>query len=276
VPAFPFFLINLAMGLTPLRTWTFAWVSFLGMLPGAFVYVNAGMALGSVDSPSEVLSRGVLISLALLGLAPLGLRLVARWKVRLRTVGLVALGLVLLAVAGIGVRSYFRYRTFAVMEVPVTEYANADYPEDPAYRSVHFGQYTGRKLTLVQTDETHFDLVFEAPSPDVAKVVFRDIDVSLMTPGLPEWTKADPGLTRIALTDRQWNRQQVRFDRGSSPGKTARRPFTTTAGSPFHWATTSASSSTTPDSPTGSTGITWSTGSTQPGPGFRWTVSARC
>ena len=42
VPLFPFFLINLAMGLTPIRTWTFFWVSLAGMLPGTFLYVNAG------------------------------------------------------------------------------------------------------------------------------------------------------------------------------------------------------------------------------------------
>jgi len=50
VPAFPFFLINLLMGLTPIRTRTFYWVSQLGMLPGTLVYVNAGTELGAVDS----------------------------------------------------------------------------------------------------------------------------------------------------------------------------------------------------------------------------------
>ena len=45
VPAFPFFVINLVMGLTPIRTWTFYWVSQLGMLAGTIVYVNAGTQL---------------------------------------------------------------------------------------------------------------------------------------------------------------------------------------------------------------------------------------
>jgi uncharacterized membrane protein YdjX (TVP38/TMEM64 family) len=215
VPLFPYFLVNLGMGLTPLRLWTFVWVSLVGMLPGAFIYVNAGTALAGLDSPSEILSAGVLISLALLGLVPLGLRLLVRRGIRLRTAATAAGVLLLVTVAGLAVRSYFRYRTAKVMDVPITEYANAEYPDDPAERSVHFGQYTGRKLTLIQKDETHFDFVFEPQSGHTAKVVFRGIDVSLMTPGLPEWTKADDGLTRIALTDRQWNRQQVRFDRGS-------------------------------------------------------------
>jgi uncharacterized membrane protein YdjX (TVP38/TMEM64 family) len=50
VPVFPFFVINLLMGLTPLRTRTFYWVSQLGMLAGTLVYVNAGTQLAKIDS----------------------------------------------------------------------------------------------------------------------------------------------------------------------------------------------------------------------------------
>jgi uncharacterized membrane protein YdjX (TVP38/TMEM64 family) len=78
VPAFPFFVVNLVMGLTPLRVGTFAWVSLLGMLPGTFLYVNAGTELGRVASPRDVLSAGLLVSLALLGVVPLLLRLLVR------------------------------------------------------------------------------------------------------------------------------------------------------------------------------------------------------
>ena len=77
VPAFPFFLINLLMGLTPIRTRTFYWVSQLGMLPGTLVYVNAGTELGAVDSLAGVLSPGLVASFVLLGLFPL----LARWGV---------------------------------------------------------------------------------------------------------------------------------------------------------------------------------------------------
>jgi uncharacterized membrane protein YdjX (TVP38/TMEM64 family) len=79
VPAFPFFLVNLVMGLTPMRPRTFAWVSILGMLPGTFLYVNAGTELGRLASPRDALTPGLLISLALLGAVPLVLRLVVRW-----------------------------------------------------------------------------------------------------------------------------------------------------------------------------------------------------
>ena len=71
VPIFPFFLINLAMGLTRLPTRTFWWVSQLGMLPGTLVYVNAGRELGQLDSLSGILSPDVLGAFVLLGIFPL-------------------------------------------------------------------------------------------------------------------------------------------------------------------------------------------------------------
>ncbi len=71
VPLFPFFMINLLMGLTPMPAWTFAWVSQLGMLAGTVVYVNAGTRLGQLESLSGILSPGLLGAFALLGLFPL-------------------------------------------------------------------------------------------------------------------------------------------------------------------------------------------------------------
>lgn len=71
VPVFPFFVINLLMGLTPLRTRTFYWVSQLGMLPGTLVYVNAGTQLSQLHSLHGILSPALLLSFALLGLFPL-------------------------------------------------------------------------------------------------------------------------------------------------------------------------------------------------------------
>lgn len=74
VPAFPFFLINLAMGLTPMRLGAFYWVSQLGMLPGTMVYVNAGRELGRLESLSGILSPSLIASFALLGIFPLAAR----------------------------------------------------------------------------------------------------------------------------------------------------------------------------------------------------------
>ena len=106
-----------------------------------------------------------------------------------------------------------RYVVTDDMALSLREISNADYPEDPADRSPLHGRYHGRSLQLVRRDKTHFDFVLSPQNIEsTATIVFKNIDVSLMTPGEPEWTKSDPDLERIALTDRQWNRQQVAFD----------------------------------------------------------------
>jgi pyruvate/2-oxoglutarate dehydrogenase complex dihydrolipoamide dehydrogenase (E3) component/uncharacterized membrane protein YdjX (TVP38/TMEM64 family) len=71
IPVVPFFVINLAMGLTTLRTWTFYWVSQLGMLAGTAVYVNAGTQLANITALRDVASPGLLGAFVLLGLFPL-------------------------------------------------------------------------------------------------------------------------------------------------------------------------------------------------------------
>ena len=71
VPIFPFFVINLVMGLTSLSVQTFYWVSQLGMLAGTVVYVNAGPQLGKLESLSGILSPGLIGSFILLGIFPL-------------------------------------------------------------------------------------------------------------------------------------------------------------------------------------------------------------
>ncbi|NOH71113.1 TVP38/TMEM64 family protein [Vibrio pectenicida] len=75
IPVFPFFLINLLMGLTPISTARFYLVSQLGMLPGTAVYLNAGTQLAKIESLSGIVSAPVLLSFALLGLFPV----VTKW-----------------------------------------------------------------------------------------------------------------------------------------------------------------------------------------------------
>lgn len=70
IPVFPFFAINLLMGLTPIRVLTFYLVSQVGMLAGTAVYVNAGTQIGQLDSVSGILSLPMILSFALLGLFP--------------------------------------------------------------------------------------------------------------------------------------------------------------------------------------------------------------
>lgn len=84
VPVFPFFLINLLMGLTPMRTRTFYWVSQVGMLAGTLVFVNAGTQLAQLQSLSGILSPGMLFSFALLGIFPMIAKKITAWLQRRR------------------------------------------------------------------------------------------------------------------------------------------------------------------------------------------------
>ena len=84
VPVFPFFIINLVMGLVPISVRTFYWVSQLGMLAGTIVYVNAGTQLARIESLSGILSPGLLLSFALLGVFPLVAKRLLAWLQRRR------------------------------------------------------------------------------------------------------------------------------------------------------------------------------------------------
>ncbi len=85
IPVFPFFVINLVMGLTRMPLATFYWVSQIGMLAGTLVYVNAGKELGKIDSLAGILSPGLLFSFALLGLFPITVKkLMAFYRGRAR------------------------------------------------------------------------------------------------------------------------------------------------------------------------------------------------
>ena len=87
VPIFPFFLINILMGLTPISTWTYYWVSQVGMLAGTLVYVNAGTQLAEIDSLAGILSPGLLLSFSLLGLFPFLAKAFNGWLHRRRVYG---------------------------------------------------------------------------------------------------------------------------------------------------------------------------------------------
>jgi len=90
IPAVPYFLINLAMGLTPIRPWTYYWVSQLAMFPATVIYVNAGTQLARLDSLRGILSWQLIGAFVLLGVFPLiakravdfakARRVYARWR----------------------------------------------------------------------------------------------------------------------------------------------------------------------------------------------------
>lgn len=79
VPIFPFFVINLVMGLTRMRLLTFYWVSQVGMLAGTMAYVNAGKELAKIDSLGGILSPGLIISFVILGLFPITVKKLLGW-----------------------------------------------------------------------------------------------------------------------------------------------------------------------------------------------------
>jgi len=74
VAIIPYFVVNIAMGLTNIKLWVFAVVSWIGMLPGIIIYANAGSQLGQLQSMSQLLEPRVIIAMILLGLTPLILR----------------------------------------------------------------------------------------------------------------------------------------------------------------------------------------------------------
>ncbi len=79
IPIFPFFVINLVMGLTKMPIRTYFWVSQLGMFPGTIVYVNAGRELSRIDSLAGIMSPRLLFAFVLLGILPLISKKIIGW-----------------------------------------------------------------------------------------------------------------------------------------------------------------------------------------------------
>lgn len=74
IPVSPYVVINLIMGITHIKAWTFIWITFVGMLPGNLVYVYAGRKIAEIDSPSEILTWPIILILTLIGVLPLILK----------------------------------------------------------------------------------------------------------------------------------------------------------------------------------------------------------
>lgn len=84
-PVVPYFVVNFAMALTPIRLWTYYWVTQLGMLPGTILYVNSGKQIGQLESLSGILSWSLILSLVALGVFPLvAKKLVDEVRTRIR------------------------------------------------------------------------------------------------------------------------------------------------------------------------------------------------
>ena len=79
IPIFPFFLINLVMGLTRISIWKYYAVSQVGMFPGTLVYVNAGTALASISAIKDILSFQIIFAFSMLGILPIVLNLILKY-----------------------------------------------------------------------------------------------------------------------------------------------------------------------------------------------------
>lgn len=121
-------------------------------------------------------------------------------------------GIFLALTAGVFIYIHNRYHVENEMTIKVKGYTQKEYPDNPAPLSAHYGDYDHPKLVLKKEGGSHFTLTFLPGNSSSATITFRNIDVSLMTPSIAPWVKSNLDLTRISLTDRQWNRQQVIFD----------------------------------------------------------------
>lgn len=79
VPVFPYFLINLVMGVTAIPIWTYFWVSQVAMLPGTAVFVNAGLQISQVDSIRGLLSFDMILAFSLMGILPFASKRLLGW-----------------------------------------------------------------------------------------------------------------------------------------------------------------------------------------------------
>ncbi|HAT7910058.1 TPA: hypothetical protein GJ769_12680 [Legionella pneumophila] len=121
-------------------------------------------------------------------------------------------GILFVLMIGIFVYIYTRYHVENDMTIKVKEYTKNEYPDNPAALSSRYGDYSHSKLVLKNEGDSHFTLTFLPDNALSATITFKNIDAALMTPSITPWVKNNPNLTRISLTDRQWNRQQVIFD----------------------------------------------------------------
>lgn len=109
-----------------------------------------------------------------------------------------------------------RYDDTPVQNVELKSFTNAEYPEDPEDRSQAFGNYPHRTLSIHHLENTRFRFIVQPGSDHATTIELADVDLAQIVAAVPPWVKSDPDLIRVGLIDREWNRQQVQFRRGSS------------------------------------------------------------
>jgi hypothetical protein len=136
-------------------------------------------------------------------------------KVRLKVSKKRILGIMSLATISAIVFSGFwfhnRYETATEMPIKIRELSKTEYPANPAQLSSNFQRYANRQLKVIQRDETHFDFVLKPTNNKTAEIIIENVDLSLLVPSSPRSVSQNRDLEKIALSEREWNRQQVSF-----------------------------------------------------------------
>lgn len=109
-----------------------------------------------------------------------------------------------------------RYDEAPAQTVGLAAFGNAEYPEAPEDRSLVFGNYPHRALRIEKVGDTRFRFVIEPASDQAARIELPEVDLAHFVAAVPPWVRSDPDLTRVGLINREWNRQQVSFRRGSA------------------------------------------------------------
>ncbi len=78
IPVSPYVVVNVVMGLTQMRLWDFAWITYAGMLPGTFLYVYGGKEITSITNVSQILSWEIILALVALGILPPAIRMIMK------------------------------------------------------------------------------------------------------------------------------------------------------------------------------------------------------
>lgn len=120
--------------------------------------------------------------------------------------------------AAIGTALWFqvRYDDAPDQTVTLQAFSNAEYPEDPEDRSLVFGNYPHHRLHIQQIEGSRFRFLLQPGSDHATTIELPEVDLAHMVAAVPQWVKGDPDLTRVGLIDREWNRQQVSFRRGTA------------------------------------------------------------
>lgn len=108
-----------------------------------------------------------------------------------------------------------RYDDAAIQTVALKAFSDAEYPEDPEARSIVFGGYPHSTLLIQRIGDTRFRFLIEPATPAATAIELTNIDLAHLVTSAPSWARTDTDLTKIALIDREWNRQQIRFSRPS-------------------------------------------------------------